>query len=528
MTDFLAENSLTLLFIIIAIGSFVGRARIAGITIGPAAVLFTALAFSSIDDRLALSSIVGVLGLAIFAYAIGVTAGPVFFSSLRHGTKPILVTFVVLAALAGITYGIGFALDLDHGTRAGLYAGATTNTPGLAAALAILNGAPEPTVGYSLTYVGGVAVMLLAASFALKRGATAPNVADARSVPELSAYDIKLVRDAPHEIRELTFTPHGRVVFSRFLGDDGNIKMADGKTLLRAGEVVHAVGPEKAIEYVTRIIGEKVDAGLNLERANVDYRRIILSNKKYFGHTIAELDLEGKFHARATRVRRADQDLLASDDLVLQAGDRIRVAAPRQTLKLISKDLGDSEHSLSDINPLGFSIGMSLGLLIGAIPIPVPGVGTLELGHAAGPLLVGLVLGKISRTGKVVWSLPQQASETLTQLGLLLFLAYAGGRAGSLFVEAIRSPLGIKLIAAGLLITAAHAVLLVFALRSFAKMSGPAVAGAIAASQTQPAVLAYANEATNYDQRVTIGYALAYPVAMVTKILACQVLVLLA
>jgi len=139
---------------------------------------------------------------------------------------------------------------------------------------------------------------------------------------------------------------------------------------------------------------------------------------------------------------------------------------------------------------------------------------------------VGLVVGRLGRTGRLLWTLPHSGAETLTQLGLLLFLAYAGGRAGSQVVTAITSPLGVKLVLAGLVITAAHAAVLALGARQLA-LAAPRTAGILAGSQTQPAVLAYANESTGHDPRVTLGYALVYPVAMVVKIMACQILTML-
>jgi len=137
------------------------------------------------------------------------------------------------------------------------------------------------------------------------------------------------------------------------------------------------------------------------------------------------------------------------------------------------------------------------------------------------------VLGRLQRTGRVVWTLPHQASEVLTQLGLLLFLAYAGGRAGSQFITAVKSPLGLKLLAAGIVITGLHALALLLGGRYLMSSLGPRLAGIMAGSQTQPAILAYANDTTRFDARVSLGYALVYPVAMVTKILVCQILTMI-
>ena len=527
MDALLVERPLLLLFVVLAVGTAVGALRFRRFSLGPAAVLFTALAFSAYDERLALPEVLGTFGLAVFAYAIGITAGPSFFASLRTGLRPVALVAVTLSGLGVLAVLLGRAFGFDIGTVAGLYAGATTNTPALAAAVIRLGGAPEPTVAYSITYLGGVLVMLGAAVLALRSGERHPTADDRRTTVQVGAATIEVTHDNVLNVGELTVTPHGRVVVSRYLGPDGVVRIAEGTTVLRPGDLVHAVGPEPALAHLTKQLGRPSERHLELDRTELDFRRIVLSQRKFFGYTVADLHLFERFGARATRVRRADQDFLATDDFVLQAGDRIRVAAPRAHMKQVAEYLGDSDHSTSDINPLGLAIGMALGLLLGAVPFHIPGLGALELGQAAGPLLVGLVLGRVQRSGPVVWTLPHQAAETLTQLGLLLFLAYAGGRAGSAFIDAVSSPLGLKLLLVGLVITAAHAAALLIVGRRVLEQSGPRVAGTIAGSQTQPAVLAHANAATGFDPRVALGYALVYPVAMVVKIVVVQVITLI-
>lgn len=527
MVDLLVERPVLLLFAVLAIGTALGALRWRRLALGPAAVLFTALAASAADERLALPEVLGTFGLAVFAYTVGVTAGPSFFASLRTGLRPVLLVVLTLAGLGAVTVLLGRLAGLDTGTMAGLYAGSTTNTPALAAALLRLDGAPEPTVAYSITYIGGVLIMLGAAVLAMRSGDRHPTADDRTREPAVGNATIRVTHDNVMEVRELTLTPQGRVVFSRYQQEGGPTRLVRGTTVLRPGDHVLAIGPPLALAHITKQLGESSERHLELERTDLDYRRIVLSQPRFYGREVADLELDERFGARATRVRRADHDFLATPDFVLQAGDRIRVAAPREQMSRVASYLGDSEHGTSDINPLGLAIGMTLGLLLGAVPFPVPGLGTLELGQAAGPLLVGLVLGRVSRSGGVVWTLPHQAAETLTQVGLLLFLAYAGGRAGSAFVAAVASPLGVQLLGLGLLLTALHAAALLLVGRRVLRAAGPRLAGMMAGSQTQPAVLAYANETTTHDPRVALGYALVYPVAMVTKIVVVQVLTLL-
>lgn len=524
MVELLVDRPVLLLFVVLALGTALGRIRVKGVGLGPAGVLFAALALSGVDERLALPEVLGTFGLAVFAYAVGITAGPSFFAALRSGAGWVGLVAATLLGCGALTWGLGRLLGFGAGEIAGLYAGANTNTPGLAAALVRLDGAPEPTVAYSLSYVGGVVVMLLAAAWALRRDTGADDEQD--DTPHITTTTVRVTRDNALEIGELTTTPHGRVLFSRF-ERDGLIRMTKSSTVLRPGDLALVVGPEPALRHMTKQLGEPSDERLEAERSDLDYRRIVLSERRFFGRRVSELQLWERYGARPTRVRRGDQDFLATGGLVLQAGDRIRVAAPRERMPEVAAYLGDSEHGTSDINPLGLALGMALGLLLGAVPFHVPGLGGVELGQAAGPLLVGLVLGRLGRTGPVVWTLPRQASETLNQVGILLFLAYAGGRAGSALIDALRSPLGLKLVLAGLLVTVVHAAALVVLGRRLLRPGGGRLAGIVAGSQTQPAVLAYAEETSRHDQRVALGYALVYPVAMVVKILVAQVLLML-
>jgi len=523
---FLAEHSVLLLFVILAIGTVVGQIRVRGISIGPAAVLFTALGFSAWHKDLALPEVLGTFGLALFAYCVGLVAGPSFFSSLRSGAKPVFMVFGTLVGVGVLAGVLGRVLGFDAGTVAGLYAGANTNTPALAAAIERLEGAPEPTVAYSMTYVLGVAFLLAAAAWGIRQPS---RESDDETGPEpIVNATIKVTHDNPLTVSELTWTPHGRVLFSRHQVGDGEIDMSHGDTVLRPGDRVLAVGPALAVEHAIKQLGRRSGLRLDEERHDVDFRRIVLSERRFFGRTVGDLDLWSTFEARPTRVRRADHDFLATDGFVLQAGDRIRVAAPRERMNEVASYLGDSEHGSADINPLGLALGLAIGLALGALPILIPGLGAMTLGSAAGPLVVGLVLGRLQRTGRVVWTLPHQASEVLTQLGLLLFLAYAGGRAGSAFLAAVQTPLGLKIIAAGAVVSAVHAAALLVISRGFLGVGGPRLAGFISGSQTQPAILAFANSTSRFDERVALGYALVYPVAMVTKIVITQILTIVA
>lgn len=526
----LVEQPLLLLFVLLALGTIVGMIKFFGVSIGAAAVLFTAIAFSAYNAELAVPKVVGDLGLCLFAYCIGVTAGASFFSSLRKGIRPVVAVALTLIACAGIALGLGHLLGLTNGNIAGVFAGSLTNTPSLGAASAKLGPehSAEATTGYAVTYLGGVVVMLLAAIRALRSA----RQADKGEVEPVTNMTIRVTNESLPPLEDLEHTSAGHVLFSR-IKHDGVVGMATKDMVPQPHDRVLAIGSPAALHAAALAMGRQSTLPLHLERTQVDFRRVMLSKPHHFGRTVWELDLGEKFGATATRVRRADQDLLAEDDLVLQPGDRIRVAAPREKMGEVAKYLGDSEHGASDINPLGFATGLAVGLLLGAWAIPLPGGGQFELGVAAGPLIVGLILGRVGRTGSVVWALPHQSSETISHLGMLLFLAFAGGRAGAGFLPALRDQ-GPKLLLVGLVVTVFEAVVLLTVARwldgksgsrqASPRLAGPRLAGMLSGAQTQPAILAYANGRTNHDQRVSLGYALVYPVAMVTKILLAQLL----
>ena len=245
----------------------------------------------------------------------------------------------------------------------------------------------------------------------------------------------------------------------------------------------------------------------------------VLSNADLSGRTLGDLRLYRRFGALVTRVRRGDVDLLADDDLVLQMGDRVRVVALRDDLPRVSSFFGDSEQKVASFNMTGIGLGMLVGTMLGLLAIPGPGGVSISLGLAGGCLVFGLWAGAKQKTGRIIWTIPHHAAATLTHLGIVLFLAYAGSNSGAAFAAAITTPQGVELLLVGALATLTSAAVLMIGGKYFAGVTGPKLAGVIAAAQTQPAVLAYANERTDRDPAVNLGYSLVYPVAMIAKVM---------
>ncbi|WP_217912774.1 aspartate:alanine exchanger family transporter [Miltoncostaea marina] len=518
VADLLADNTLLLLFLCLAAGSAAGMAAWHGYMLGPAAVLFTALALSAWDERLVLPPVLGQFGLAVFAYCVGAGSGSAFFGALRTSLRLILGVGAVLAGLAAVTWAVGDVLGLRQGVIAGVYAGALTNTPALAAATEELDGAAGPTVGYSVTYTGGVVLMLLAAAWALRAREREAAGDDDLPDPIMNA-TVLVTREGLPPLAELG---HGAVVFSR-IHRDGELSVPSPDTRLRAGDMVAVIGRPADVTALAEGIGRPAPDHLPLDRHQLDMRRMTISSRGLSGLTVAQLGL-GHFGAVASRVRRGDVDLLATHDLVVQQGDRIRVIAPRERLAQVARHLGDSERGPADLNAVGLALGLTLGILLGLVPLPSPVGGTFEIGLAAGPLVAGLVLGRQIRSGPIVWAVPYTASIVLQQLGLLIFLAYAGSNAGGALADALGGTEWLRILALGTLVTALAAGGLLVVTRRLG-VHGPRLAGVIAGAQTQPAVLAFAQERSP-DQRVGLGYALIVPAAMIVKILAAQMIVL--
>jgi putative transport protein len=292
---------------------------------------------------------------------------------------------------------------------------------------------------------------------------------------------------------------------------------------LRRGDIVTVVGQIDLVEQVTRELGHTATESLESSRAGVDFRRITLSDEDLAGRTIGDLELMRRFGAKVIRVRRGDVDALASDEFVLQPGDRLRIIAPRQQIGAVTAYLGDSERGLSDLRPMVLGTGMTLGLLLGSIVLPLPGM-AFSMGPAAGTLLVGLVFGKVGRIGPFLTTMPHTAGQTMADFGLLAFLAHAGTRAGIQLGTALATGDGMRIFVLGIAITASVSCGIFVVMRRAFAMGRTRLAGVLAAAHTQPAVLAFANGRTGYDSRVAHGYALVYPVALIVKILIAKVL----
>jgi putative transport protein len=471
LINLFVANPLLLLFAIAAISYPLGRVKIKGTSLGVAAVLFVSIAVSALSPDLKLPEVIYQLGAVLFVYTLGLSGGPGFLASFRgKGLRDSLFVTAILIGAAGLTVGAHYLLHLTPALTAGMYAGSLTNTPALAAAIDYVKAnAPsatrdammaEPVIGYSIAYPMGV-IAVIASILTLKRLWKVDYAAEARGLQalggtsrQLTNRTIRVTRTEPiaATLQELSRKHGWDVNFGR-LKREGKLTLVAGDMVLVPGDLVSLVGSPEDLAGVTAYLGQESDEHLDLDRSEFDYRRIFVSNPRIAGQSLGAINLPQQFGAIATRVRRGDVEMLAHDDTVLELGDRVRITARRENMDTISRFFGDSYRALSEIDILSFSLGIGLGLLVGLIPIPLPGGLVFKLGFAGGPLLVALLLGALGRTGPLVWTLPFSANLTLRQIGLIMFLAGVGTRAGYAFVSTFTQGGGLYLFIAGAIIT---------------------------------------------------------------------------
>lgn len=538
MLTVLADNPLLLLFVTAAIGYAVGRIRIKGASLGVAAVLFVGLFIGSFHPDLKIPDFAFTFGLAVFVYTIGLSSGAGFVASFsRKGLRDNLLVVVVLVLGALGVLAAARLLSLSPAVSAGLFAGSLTNTPALAAVMDTIRlGASaeaaqtllaEPVVGYSVAYPMGVLgpILAIAAVRALYR-------VDYRA--EAEKQDLSLVTRSISNltvrvtnptvvgwaVRDLHRGKRLRVVLSR-VEHDGEVRVVDGETTLTLGDRVVVVGLPDDVARATEVLGEADPRRLDTDRTTYDMRRMFVSRNDVVGRRIRDLDLPGRYGAVITRVRRGDVDVMASGDTVLELGDRVRVVAQRERMPEVGRLFGDSYRVLSEVDLLTFGLGMALGLLVGLIPVPLPGGVTFTLGSAGGPLLVGLVLGALRRTGPLVWTIPYSANLTLRQIGLIMFLAAVGLKSGYTFVSTFTQAGGATLLLAGAVVSVSVPLVLLLVGYRVLRIPYGTLTGMVAAAHTQPAVLGFALGQAD-DESPNLGWALVYPAAMIGKIVLAQ------
>lgn len=529
MLDYLALNPLLALALILALGLAIGKIKILGVSLGAAAVLFVALGLATANPEIVLPPLLYQLGLAMFVYVIGLSSGPAFFREFsRRGWKLSLFILVMLVVLAAVAWGLIKALGLDAATGAGMFAGALSSTPGMAAVVEMVDPdqAQDPVVGYSLAYPGGVIGAIVVAAIgaaALKVNHRKDAADEGLLTAPLQWHGVRVKQGIFGRIGDLRAITGEELLATRIANDPNSHQLADQTKQLQPGMILLVHGTEEALKVGLPKLGEPME--IKIEDTDLIYKEYIVSNTEVAGRQIRDLDPLAKGFMIA-RVRRGDSGFVATGTTVLNYSDRIRVVTAPGRADKVRNFIGDSEKALGNLDLLPFALGLTLGLAIGAIPIPLPGGTTLSLGFGGGPIVAGLILGAINRTGHIRWQLPFHMNKTISTLGLSLFLAGVGTSAGAGFRSALTDSSSLTYIGVGLVLTLASALVIGLVGMSVFKLKWDEAMGVSAGMTTNPAVISYLNTQTGTDL-ADRGYATVYPTAMIGKIVVAQVLFLL-
>ncbi len=537
MISALADNAILLLFIVASLGYLIGTIKIKGSSLGVAAVLFTGLAFGAIDERLKIPEIVFILGLVIFVYSIGLSSGPAFFKSYKKNGIRDFIFIMSMLILSGLIAAVLFSLfGFSSSMITGIYCGSTTNTPALAGVVDYITSnfdggksslmTNEAVIGYSLSYPMGVlgsmlAIIVMEKLLRIDYGKEMKALRKEYPVEsELSSSTVLVTNQKLHgrTLRDINSHFGWEVVFGRIIKNE-LVSLANWDTILEIGDVIMLVGNADDIAIAVNDIGEKTTSHLEYDRTQYDVRRIFVSNNQIIGKTLASLHLEKKYNAVISRIRRGDVDMLADGDTIMELGDRIRFIARRQDLSALSDFFGDSYTESSKVNLFSFGLGIGLGLILGSIEFSFGSLFTLKLGYAGGPLIVGLILGAMRRTGPVVWTLPYSSNVTLQQIGLILLLAGIGVNSGSSFISSLSLD-SIWILLAGVTITMLTGISILLIGYKIVRLPFSLLLGMVA---NQPAVLDFSLSKAN-NKIPEYGYTMMFPIASIMKIIIAQIL----
>ena len=539
LVKFLADQPLLVLFFVIGAGYLLGSISVFRFSLGPAAVLFTGIAIGGIDPRLRIPEVLPALGLILFVYTTGLQSGSTFFNSF--GQRAIRANLVTLGLLCigAVWCAVAVALwNIDPTLIVGVFTGSLTSTPALASSIEAIRRATlgfvdaqqwlnAPVIGYGVSYPFGV-IGVLFGFYIFERFTPGQNATAAEAVEEVAgdliarSYYVTNPKAVDVPVKKL-LAGIGAVLSRMKRG--AALSLVDGDTVFQRADIVTAVCVNKTHEHLLELFGEVSAEALEGERGEIDYRRIEVSNKAILGRKIQELNLPAGLGATITRLRRGDVDFVPSGDTVIEHGDRVRVLTHRSNLNRVTKYFGDSIRSGSEADFFSVSLGIVLGALLGLLPLPLPGGNFFALGFAGGPLIVGLVLGRVQRTGPIIWGMPFSANLSLRQIGLVLFLAGVGTKAGDGFLRTL-SEGGWRLAVIGAIVTTLTTALALTSGVKLLKLSTAEVMGFVSGIQTQPACLAYASKKTSTNA-ADVWYSAVYPVAMITKIILAQLLVYL-
>ena len=544
-------HTLFIYAIVIAVGVVLGKVKIFGISLGATFVLFCGILIGHLGIEVdeATLKFIQEFGLILFIFSIGLQVGPSFFSSFkREGIQLNGIAMLIVALNVAVVLAIYFvAGDISMNDLVGVMSGAVTNTPGLGAAQQTLidtvgNSASDlnesMSLGYAAAYPLGVigiilSMVLLKAFFRVNMDKEIEEIEhekeDSQLKPHVITYQVtnKLIYDIPltrlHAIIDHNFT------ISRLKREDGSIEIPQGETILRKNDVLRIVMSANDQDIFDAIIGPHVDFDWQLETSpkGIVSKRIVITQNELNGRKIGSIRLHEGYKVNVTRVYRAGVELLASPNLSLQVGDRLTVVGREEDVDRLGKRMGNSYKRLDHPNLFTMFIGIFLGIIVGSIPITLPGMSVpMKLGLAGGPLIVAILIGRYGYKARLVTYTSTAASLMLRELGLSLFLASVGIAAGGKFVSTILSANGALWVLYGFLITIIPLLIAIVVARGRLHFNYCTIMGLVAGATTDPPALGYANSTAGNDAPA-VAYATVYPLTMFMRVLIAELIILI-
>jgi putative transport protein len=528
-----------------ALGAAIGKIKIYGISLGVAGVLFAGLLLGhfklSFDHHVL--EFVREFGLILFVYTLGLQIGPGFFASLRSRGL-VLNLFAAGIVFLGVVIAGGWILlgYTDVAAGVGLLSGATTNTPSLAAAgqaLKQLGAGDDATIiqglGYAIAYpfgiIGIIVTMILVRTvfrIDVQKEVAAAESANRPSTPPPTTrnFEVRNPNLVGSALADVPGLAGSDVVISRF-SRGGAVAVARPDTVLQLGDILHAVGPEKGLNSLRVVIGAEAGVDLKTLPGTVINRRLIVTKSAMFGKSLAELTTFSQHQVVVTRVTRQGLEFTPTPGFRLQFGDILMVVGEAPQIDAVSTVVGNSPKALDTPQPLTFFLGIVLGVIVGSIPLMLPGLpAAVKLGLAGGPLVVAIIMSRLTTTGPLIWHVPHTANHMIREIGITLFLAAVGIKSGEKFVSVLLGEEGLRWMVYGALITIVPLLVIGFVARGWKKLNYAELCGLLAGSMTDPPALAFAQQTTGSDAPA-VAYATVYPLVMLLRVFTGQLVVFL-
>ena len=544
------ELTVSVLALVAVVGLWLGNIKIRGVGFGIGGVLFGGIFVGHFADQLGwvlsadMLHFIQEFGLILFVYTIGIQVGPGFFASLRvSGLRLNLFAFgiVVMGGLVTAILHKLFAIPLP--VVLGIFSGAVTNTPALGAGQQILRdlGIPADVVdqmgmSYAMAYPFGICGILL--SMWLVRVLFRVNVEQEAKEHESTLTNghalIKTINirvENPNlnnmAIQDVPILNSATIICSRLKRDE-TLMVPSPDTLIQHGDLLHLVGQPADLNNARLVIGQEVDTSLSTRGTDMRVERVVVTNEKVLGKKIRDLQVKERYDVVISRLNRAGVELVASQDASLQFGDILNLVGRPSSIDAVADMVGNAQQKLQQVQMLPVFIGVGLGVMLGSIPLYVPGFPVaLKLGLAGGPLIMALILGRIGSIGKLYWFMPPSANLALRELGIVLFLAVVGLKSGGDFVDTLVNGEGMSWVGYGIFITAIPLITVGLLARMFAKMNYLTLCGMLAGSMTDPPALAFANNLHATSGAAALSYATVYPLVMFLRIITPQLLAVL-